>query len=241
MAHGNEESGIGRVLQENWNNRRPYTRPIGVPDKAEQRKKEGKKLEFKFVLSEKQFNQCCMPDVLFVINQQLMEKIRGTFRVEGLQLIVSLANGKRDLAEAISIIEKHIGEMQWMDQWRHTSMVMQSPFSEHSRERQHANAEHDSKESSRDKPHVFAGYVRMASPITISRNSRAMQSNLVQNQSSLLSHTQKPALYNKMRGMTIAGGVYDDPDSTIAIGDDVKSDEHDDLSVLGNEWHDYDE
>eukprot|EP01083_Nonionella_stella_P311468 1110772_1 len=105
-----KQNGLAQ-LQHNWNTRKPYSH-----SKASRKStKTLRKTEFKLLLNEAQMTQCYDPVKLYEINKQLMVRTIGTCRVEGLKLIVSVPNGRKDLTEGIQIIEKIIGPVQYLD------------------------------------------------------------------------------------------------------------------------------
>ena len=78
-----KENGLA-LLQQNWNNRKPYA------NKRNQLRSLSKKLpktEFKLLLDENQMAQCYDPVKLYELNKELMVKNIGTCRVEGKVII----------------------------------------------------------------------------------------------------------------------------------------------------------
>ena len=86
---------------------------INIDRKHKPRKMQ--KTEWKVNLNENQYYSVCDPEMLYSLNEELMFKNIGTCRVEGLTLMVSLPKGRKDLTEAIQIIEKKIGAVTWID------------------------------------------------------------------------------------------------------------------------------
>lgn len=112
-------------LQYNWNNRQPY----------QQKRKQLKafrqhnlpRTEFKVLLDEHQMSQCYEPVKLYELNKELMANKIGTCRVEALTLIISVPNGRKDLAAGIQIVEKIIGPVEYLDDESKASAVYHRP------------------------------------------------------------------------------------------------------------------
>ena len=127
-----QKNTLSHVLQQNWNNRKPYQQKR---NQLRQLTNSLPQTEFKILLEEHQMTQCYDPVKLYELNKELMVKNIGTCRVEGtffanlytkkqsyhpctiylnyiiytaLTLMLSLPKGRKDLTEAIQIIEVNL-------------------------------------------------------------------------------------------------------------------------------------